>query len=92
MLDINALDALFQRQGQLVTRGGRGRGLRICGCAGALASVRRYAYDAHRCMTTSGSQAIRYDPERRPLRVGSGGSTVAYFAYDGHGTRRLRRV
>jgi YD repeat-containing protein len=55
-----------------------------------------YGYDANGCLTTRNAtqrnQAIKYDPERRPVRVTLAGRAdpVARFAYDGSSGRRER--
>ncbi|MBI4492110.1 MAG: RHS repeat-associated core domain-containing protein [Chloroflexi bacterium] len=49
-----------------------------------------YAYDANGSMVQRGSQTIKYDPQRHPVRLDSGGTTVWRTAYDGDGVRRKR--
>lgn len=49
-----------------------------------------YGYDANGCMVTRASQVVRYDPERRPVRVDENGVTVWRATYDGDGSRRKR--
>ncbi|MBI4492350.1 MAG: RHS repeat-associated core domain-containing protein, partial [Chloroflexi bacterium] len=49
-----------------------------------------YLYDANGSMTQHGTQTIKYDPQRRPVRLDSGGATVWRTAYDGDGVRRKR--
>ena len=49
-----------------------------------------YGYDANGCMVTRGSQTVRYDPERRPVKVDENGVTEWRAAYDGDGSRRKR--
>jgi hypothetical protein len=48
-----------------------------------------YGHDANGDMTTRGGQSIKYDPERRPVRVNTSG-TICRWAYDGDGVRRKR--
>ena len=48
-----------------------------------------YTYDANGSMTAKGDLSIKYDPERRPVRV-QDGSTIYRVAYDGDGVRRKR--
>lgn len=49
-----------------------------------------YGYDADGCMVIRSAQTIRYDPERRPVRVDENGATLWRAAYDGDGSRRKR--
>ena len=49
-----------------------------------------YGYDANGCMVTRGSQTVRYDPERRPVKVDENGVTEWRATYDGDGSRRKR--
>ena len=48
-----------------------------------------YSYDANGSLTAKGTQTIKYDPERRPIRV-QDGSSVHRATYDGDGVRRKR--
>ncbi len=48
-----------------------------------------YTYDANGSMTAKGDLSIKYDPERRPVRVQDSG-TIYRVVYDGDGVRRKR--
>ena len=48
-----------------------------------------YSYDANGSLTAKGTQAIKYDPEQRPILV-QDGSSIHRAAYDGDGVRRKR--
>ena len=48
-----------------------------------------YTYDANGSMTARGTQAIKYDPEQRPIRV-QDGNAISRATYDGDGVRRKR--
>ncbi len=49
-----------------------------------------YGYDADGCTINRSAQTIRYDPERRPVRVDENGVTQWRATYDGDGARRKR--
>ena len=48
-----------------------------------------YTYDVNGSMTARGTQTIKYDPERRPIRI-QDGTSIHRSAYDGDGVRRKR--
>lgn len=49
-----------------------------------------YGYDANGSMTAKGTHSIRYDTERRPVRLNDGANVLWRAAYDGNGSRRKR--